>query len=177
MGCDIAGGPCAELRAAISAACDPPGLDGTGLLFLYFKAFRNASLEGVVNAPKYVVRAPIWILDDTRRQWLKECCLQEGIGYIIRPDNRGKKAGNQNNGLRLTNAPFLLQLDADFVPMPGILSRTIGFLPTQRSRSFRLRSRIGIVSHSGGTWVSSARFLMKLRRSTMTTKPAATHGA
>jgi multidrug resistance efflux pump len=31
----------------------------TGLLFLYFKAFRNASLEGVVNAPKYVVRAPI----------------------------------------------------------------------------------------------------------------------
>ena len=31
----------------------------TGLLFLYFKAFRNASLEGVVNAPKYIVRAPI----------------------------------------------------------------------------------------------------------------------
>jgi hypothetical protein len=30
-----------------------------GLLFLYFKAFRNASLEGVVNAPKYVVRATI----------------------------------------------------------------------------------------------------------------------
>jgi cellulose synthase (UDP-forming) len=69
----------------------------------------------------------IWILDDTRRQWLKECCLQEGIGYITRPDNRGKKAGNQNNGLRHTNAPFILQLDADFVPMPGILSRTIGF--------------------------------------------------
>jgi multidrug resistance efflux pump len=32
---------------------------GTGFLFLYFKAFRNASLEGVVNAPKYVIRAPI----------------------------------------------------------------------------------------------------------------------
>jgi multidrug resistance efflux pump len=31
----------------------------TGLLFLYFKAFRNASLDGVVSAPKYVVRAPI----------------------------------------------------------------------------------------------------------------------
>ena len=31
----------------------------TGLFFLYLKAFRNASLEGVVNAPKYVVRAPI----------------------------------------------------------------------------------------------------------------------
>ena len=27
----------------------------TGLLSLYFKAFRNTSLEGVVNAQKYVV--------------------------------------------------------------------------------------------------------------------------
>jgi hypothetical protein len=30
-----------------------------GTLFLYFKAFRNASLDGVVSAPEYVVRAPI----------------------------------------------------------------------------------------------------------------------
>ncbi|HEY5954302.1 MAG TPA: HlyD family efflux transporter periplasmic adaptor subunit [Terrimicrobiaceae bacterium] len=30
-----------------------------GAIFLYLKAFRNASLDGVVNAPKYVVRAPI----------------------------------------------------------------------------------------------------------------------
>ncbi len=69
----------------------------------------------------------IWILDDTRRSWLQERCLEEKVGYITRPDNRGKKAGNQNNGLRQTNAPFILQLDADFVPMPGILIRTIGF--------------------------------------------------
>ena len=69
----------------------------------------------------------IWVLDDTRRAWLKERCDQEGIGYVTRADNRGRKAGNQNNGLRHTNAPFILQLDADFVPMPGILIRTIGF--------------------------------------------------
>ena len=30
-----------------------------GGLFLYLKAFRNASLDGVVNAPKYLIRAPI----------------------------------------------------------------------------------------------------------------------
>jgi cellulose synthase (UDP-forming) len=69
----------------------------------------------------------VWVLDDTRRQWLKERCKQEGVGYITRADNHGKKAGNQNNGLRHTAAPFILQLDADFVPMPGILIRTIGF--------------------------------------------------
>jgi cellulose synthase (UDP-forming) len=74
----------------------------------------------------------VWVLDDTRRQWLKERCAQEGIGYITRADNRGKKAGNQNNGLRHTDAPFILQLDADFVPMPGILMRTIGFFSDSR---------------------------------------------
>ena len=75
-------------------------------------------------------------LDDTRRHWLKERCNQEGIGYITRADNHGKKAGNQNNGLRHTTAPFILQLDADFDPMPGILSDDwIFFRPEDRDRS------------------------------------------
>jgi cellulose synthase (UDP-forming) len=79
----------------------------------------------------------LWVLDDTRRHWLKERCNQEGIGYITRADNRGKKAGNQNNGLRHTTAPFILQLDADFVPMPGILipDDWIFFRPKDRDRS------------------------------------------
>jgi cellulose synthase (UDP-forming) len=86
-------------------------------------------LEKTIEGAKNIdyVNKKIWILDDTRRQWLKERCLAEEIGYITRLDNRGKKAGNQNNGLRQTKAPFILQLDADFVPMPAILLRTIGF--------------------------------------------------
>ena len=60
--------------------------------------------------------------------------------------------------------------------MPGILIRTIGFFPTRRSRSFRLRSRISIASPSAGIWVSSVRCRTRLRLSTTTTRPAATLG-
>jgi cellulose synthase (UDP-forming) len=75
-------------------------------------------LEKTIEGAKNIeyVNKKIWILDDTRRQWLKERCLAEEIGYITRPDNRGKKAGNQNNGLRQTRAPFILQLERGFCP-------------------------------------------------------------
>jgi cellulose synthase (UDP-forming) len=72
----------------------------------------------------------IWILDDTRRDWLKAYAAEVGVGYITRPDNEHAKAGNLNNGLWLTatqtNAPLILVLDADFAPQPHILRRMVG---------------------------------------------------
>ena len=72
----------------------------------------------------------VWVLDDTRRPWLKEYCEQVGARYITRPDNKGAKAGNLNNGLRFTagqtNAPLILVLDADFAPNRNILRRMVG---------------------------------------------------
>ena len=86
-------------------------------------------LEKTIEGAKGIdyPKKKIWILDDTRRAWLRQRCLEEEVGYITRPDNRGKKAGNQNNGLRQTDSPLILQLDADFIPMPGILFRSLGF--------------------------------------------------
>ena len=107
---------------------DPTTLPSVDIMITTYSEDWNI-LEKTIEGAKNIdyPHKNIWVLDDTRRQWLKERCGQEGIGYITRADNRGKKAGNQNNGLRQTNAPFILQLDADFVPMPGILIRTIGF--------------------------------------------------
>ena len=50
--------------------------------------------------------------------------------YLTRPDNAHAKAGNINNGLRhvagLAERPdFISILDADFVPMPHFLRRTL----------------------------------------------------
>ncbi|MDB5324889.1 MAG: hypothetical protein JWM57_458 [Phycisphaerales bacterium] len=70
----------------------------------------------------------VWILDDGRRSWLDERCREMGINYVTRPDSRGKKAGNHNHALSVTNAPFILSLDADFVPFANFLYRTIGFM-------------------------------------------------
>ena len=74
----------------------------------------------------------VWVLDDTRRTWLRDYCEAAGARYITRDNNRHAKAGNLNNGLavtaRETNAPLILVLDADFSPRPDFLKRTAGLL-------------------------------------------------
>jgi cellulose synthase (UDP-forming) len=72
-------------------------------------------------------RLHIWVLDDGRRDWLRDRCEEFGVGYVRRPDNKGRKAGNHNHALGKTEAPYILSLDADFVPFPNILYRTLGF--------------------------------------------------
>jgi len=76
--------------------------------------------------------ATVWVLDDTRRKWLREYCAAVGARYITRDNNRDAKAGNLNNGLAVTasetNAPFILVLDADFSPRRDFLKRTVGLL-------------------------------------------------
>ncbi|MHC2438473.1 glycosyltransferase family 2 protein [Bradyrhizobium sp. USDA 4451] len=76
--------------------------------------------------------ATVWVLDDTRRDWLRDYCDRVGARHLTRPDNKGAKAGNLNNGLiataRATNAPVILVLDADFAPRRDFLKRTIGLL-------------------------------------------------
>jgi len=76
--------------------------------------------------------ATVWVLDDTRRKWLREYCAAAGARYVTRDSNRHAKAGNLNNGLAVTaaqtNAPIILVLDADFAPRPDFLKRTVGLL-------------------------------------------------
>jgi cellulose synthase (UDP-forming) len=76
--------------------------------------------------------ATVWVLDDTRRDWLRKYCEEVGARHVTRPDNKGAKAGNLNNGLaataRETNAPVILVLDADFAPRADFLKRTVGLL-------------------------------------------------
>ena len=72
----------------------------------------------------------ILVLDDSRRDWLRDYCAQLGVRYMRRPDNKGSKAGNINHCLdRLAEDPvppdFVAVLDADFVPHRGFISRTL----------------------------------------------------
>jgi cellulose synthase (UDP-forming) len=50
-----------------------------------------------------------------------------GIGYIRRVGNDNAKAGNLNHALGVTSGEFILQLDADHVPLPNIIERLIGY--------------------------------------------------
>jgi cellulose synthase (UDP-forming) len=75
-------------------------------------------------------RVTVWVLDDTRRTWLREYCEEVGARYVTRPDNKGAKAGNLNNGYRVTGketaAPLIMVLDADFCPQRQMLKRMVG---------------------------------------------------
>jgi len=73
-----------------------------------------------------------WILDDGNRPELAAAAAELGVGYLVRSDDwtdrpRHAKAGNLNNALFATDGEFMLILDADQVPDPAILDRTLGW--------------------------------------------------
>ncbi|MDP2310201.1 MAG: glycosyltransferase [Pseudomonadota bacterium] len=73
-----------------------------------------------------------WVLDDGDNPEMRLMAEQEGVGYITRGatwkgKDRHAKAGNLINALFQTEGQFLLVLDADQVPKPEILDRTLGY--------------------------------------------------
>ena len=77
------------------------------------------------RAIKYPHRT--FMLDDGKRDEVKAMAQALGIGYIRRDGNEHAKAGNLNNALKVTYGEFILQLDADHVPLPNILDRLLGY--------------------------------------------------
>lgn len=72
----------------------------------------------------------VWVLDDGRRDWLREMCETLGANYATRADNSHAKAGNINAVLprlrALADPPdFIAVLDADFVPHVDFVTRML----------------------------------------------------
>jgi cellulose synthase (UDP-forming) len=75
----------------------------------------------------------VWVCDDGKREWLRSFCEANQIGYLVRKDNKGAKAGNINAALQVLAAAehspeFVAILDADFVPMTQFLARTVALM-------------------------------------------------
>lgn len=73
------------------------------------------------------VAAEIHVLDDGRRDAMRQVADEEGVRYLIRPDNTGFKAGNLRNGIEQTRGDLLVILDADTRAFPAFLERTLGY--------------------------------------------------
>ncbi|MET0448918.1 MAG: glycosyltransferase [Aeromicrobium sp.] len=78
-----------------------------------------------------------WLLDDGSRAELGAWAEENGIGWVRRTDAwhdrpRHAKAGNVNNALMATEGEFILILDADQVPQPNVLDRTLGYFEDER---------------------------------------------
>jgi len=80
----------------------------------------------------------IWICDDNRRSEMRALAEEMGVGYFDRPDNKGAKAGNLNHALGLTNAPYVVTLDADMIPMSEFLLKTIPYFVDAEERNRKL---------------------------------------
>ncbi|MEU7814425.1 glycosyltransferase [Pseudonocardia sp. NPDC049154] len=73
-----------------------------------------------------------WVLDDGARPEMRAAAEEAGVGYLTRDPSwenmpRHAKAGNLNNALMQTDGEFLMILDADQIPEPEILDRTLGW--------------------------------------------------
>lgn len=103
---------------------------------------RVAVLIPTYNEPPEVLRATVigalavrhrpapevWVLDDGARDWVRRMATELGARYLVRPEPRlHAKAGNLNHALTRIDADFLLVLDADHVPFPHFLERTLGY--------------------------------------------------
>jgi cellulose synthase (UDP-forming) len=78
-----------------------------------------------------------WILDDGNRPEMRAAAEAEGVEWMTRSADwesmpRHAKAGNLNNALMSLEGEFLLILDADQVPMPEILDRTLGYFEDEK---------------------------------------------
>lgn len=74
----------------------------------------------------------VHILDDGRREAMRNVAVEEGINYITRSDNVGFKAGNLRNALSETSGDFIVICDADTRPFANFLTETLGYFRDHR---------------------------------------------
>lgn len=86
----------------------------------------------------------VWLCDDNRRPSMKALAKEMNIGYFDRPDNKGAKAGNLNNALAHTSAPYVVTLDADMIPMSTFLLNTIPYFVDAKKRAASSEKKSGI---------------------------------
>jgi cellulose synthase (UDP-forming) len=77
-------------------------------------------------------RMSVWVLDDGRSPEIESMAGRYGAGYLTRPDRRGAKAGNVNEAMKRTSGDFIVIFDADHVPSPEFLERTMGAFDGER---------------------------------------------
>ena len=120
-----------RLRERGSPPPPPPGATVDVFITTY-----NEPIDLVMTTARAArdIRHPhrTWILDDGDRDELRLAAEAQGVGYITRSADwaqrpRHAKAGNLNNALFVTEGEFLLILDADQVPDPAILDRSLGY--------------------------------------------------
>ena len=106
--------------------------------------YRVAVLIPTYNEPEEVLLPTIaaavtlepehetWVLDDGNRPEIRQLALELGARYEAREQNTHAKAGNLNHALEFLDAEIIATLDADHVPAPNFLRRTLPYFDDER---------------------------------------------
>ncbi len=106
----------------------PESLPEVDVFLTTYNEGREFVERGIVAAKALdYPRFKVWVLDDGRRDWLRDLCAEREVGYFRRPDNKHAKAGNVNHAFKLTKGELFAVFDADFTPHRRFLYRTVGF--------------------------------------------------
>jgi cellulose synthase (UDP-forming) len=79
-----------------------------------------------------------YVLDDGQRREVEELAKSLGCEYLTRADNKHAKAGNINNALKKTDGALIAIFDADMVPQPDFLEKTIGYFKDEKTAIVQL---------------------------------------
>ncbi|HPZ08195.1 MAG TPA: glycosyltransferase family 2 protein [Candidatus Eremiobacteraeota bacterium] len=104
-------------------------------------------IEAVCNFDYPRELLEIQVLDDSTDETCKVAadCVQKykdlgyRIDYIHRNNREGYKAGALENGLKLSKGEFIVIFDADFVPQPDMLKKTIHFFTDKKIGMVQVR--------------------------------------
>ncbi|WP_372759834.1 UDP-forming cellulose synthase catalytic subunit [Pseudoalteromonas sp.] len=68
----------------------------------------------------------VYLLDDGKRDEIREFAQQVNVGYVTRSNNNHAKAGNMNNAMRYTQGEYIAIFDCDHIPARSFLQVTMG---------------------------------------------------
>ena len=104
----------------------PPGLSVDVFIPTYNE---NVELlrKTVLGAISMTYPHKTYVLDDGNRPVVKAMAEELGAEYIARATHEHAKAGNINHALRQTQGDYVAIFDADHVPQPEFLDKTLGF--------------------------------------------------
>jgi cellulose synthase (UDP-forming) len=86
----------------------------------------------LIGCKKITYPHTTYVLDDGNRSSVKALANRLGCQYIARPNHEHAKAGNINYALPRTKGEFIVVLDADMVPQPDYLDRTLGYFKNRK---------------------------------------------
>lgn len=119
----------------------------------------EATLTGCIN-----INYPhtTYMLDDGKRPEVATLASRLGCQYLTRADNKHAKAGNINAALLKTDGEFIVIVDADTVPQPDYLEKTLGYFRDDRVAIVQLPQEFynadSIQHQIAGAWHEQALF-------------------